>query len=209
MKCLIVGAGGYGVVYSHYLKNLYEIVGFLDDSPDNKNKTINGIPIIGNSNDLSNIDTKEIEAVFSPIGNNMARARILMNARALGFLTPNYIDKGAKSDSVFNPNSGIYVLAGSTIMPYVEIGEFSMVSIGANIAHHTSLGFANFVSTGCNIGANISIGEYVNFGIGSTIMTGVKKIGGNAVIGAGAVVIKDVVSNDVVVGVPARSLNKT
>ena len=42
--------------------------------------------------------------------------------------------------------------------------------------------------------------------MGATIMTGVKRLGKNCLIGAGAVVIKDVDDNAIVAGVPAKVL---
>ena len=42
--------------------------------------------------------------------------------------------------------------------------------------------------------------------MGSTIITGVKNIAENAIIGAGSVVIKDVEEGATVVGVPARRI---
>lgn len=195
-------------MYAYYLRSEYTVIGFLDDDISSHGKLVNGLPVIGSSAELQNLRPEKIDAVFSPIGNNNARAEKLENARNLGFLTPNYVSQGAQVASILNANSGIYILAGSVVMPFVEIGISSMISIGANIAHHTVLGDGNFISTGCNIGAGISIGKNANFGIGSTVMTGVKNIGDNVVVGAGAVVIRDIQSNTIVAGVPAKPLSK-
>ena len=47
---------------------------------------------------------------------------------------------------------------------------------------------------------------YAYIGMGSTIMTGVKSLGEDCLIGAGAVVIKDVPDRAVMAGVPAKVL---
>jgi serine acetyltransferase len=51
--------------------------------------------------------------------------------------------------------------------------------------------------------APVSIGENCFIGFGAVIMPGVK-IGDNVVVGAGSIVTKDVPSDSVVVGVPAK-----
>ncbi len=55
--------------------------------------------------------------------------------------------------------------------------------------------------------------DQVFVGAGATILNGTPErpitIGKKSVIGAGAVVIRDVIGGDVVVGVPARSLRRT
>ena len=91
-------------------------------------------------------------------------------------------------------------------MPLTEIGNFSMISMGVNIAHHTLIEPGCFFSQGTNIGASIHIKELAYIGISATLMTGVKSIGKNCLVGAGAVVIKDIPDNAVMAGIPAKIL---
>lgn len=63
-------------------------------------------------------------------------------------------------------------------------------------------GDINDMSAGGNI-----IGSNVEFGVGSKVM-GPVTIGDNVIIGANAVVTKDVPSNSVVAGIPARVIRK-
>ena len=91
-------------------------------------------------------------------------------------------------------------------MPLSVIGDYTMISMGVNIAHHTNVGEACFFSQGTNIGASINIKALAYVGISATLMTGVKEVGEDSLIGAGAVVIKDVPDNAVVAGVPAKVL---
>ena len=63
-----------------------------------------------------------------------------------------------------------------------------------------------FVSNGVNLGANVTAGRYAYCGMGCTIMTGVHQLGEDCLIGAGAVVIRDVPDGAVMAGVPAKIL---
>lgn len=208
MKSVIIGAGTYGEVYYSYLKEAgVEIIGFLDDAP--KSDKICNIPVLGKTDILPDLKSKYgIEAVYCPLGNNKLRVNFLSYAKELGYKTPNYIHPSV----IISPNviigDGVYILLGTTIMPFTIIKNYVMISMGVHLAHHSILEEGVFLSTGCNFGASIIANKYAYCGISSTIMTGIKELGENCLIGAGAVVVKDVEANTVVAGVPAKVLRK-
>lgn len=208
MKSIIIGAGTYGEVYLTYLQEAgINIIGFLDDNPDFQGKRIQGLPVLGGVTLLSSLmHTDGVEAVYCPLGNNQLRVKFLTEAKSLGYKTPNYIHHSV----IISPNveigEGVYILLGTTIMPYAIIKNYVMISMGVHLAHHTVLNEGVFLSTGCNFGASIHACKYAYCGISSTIMTGIKTLGKNSLVGAGAVVIKDVPDNAVVAGVPAKVL---
>lgn len=207
MKSVIIGAGKYGEVYLDFLRQAgIEIVGFLDDNPDVWNVKIHGVPVLGATSELSTLKDKfAVEAIYCPLGNNRLRVKFLTEARKLGYLTPNYIHPDVHiSTNVIIDNEGVYILGHTYIMPEVRIEKDVMISVGANIIHHSTLHQGVFVSNGVNLGASLDVMDYAYIGMGSTIMTGVKSLGTDCLIGAGAVVIKDVPDGAVVAGVPAK-----
>ncbi len=208
MKSVIIGAGTYGEVYLAYLQEAgIDIVGFIDDNPDFQGKYIRDIPVLGGIDMLQSLkNDMGIEAVYCPLGNNHLRTKFLKLSQELGYKTPSFVHNSV----VISPNvtigNGVYILLGTTIMPHTTIDDFVMISMGVHVAHHVHLKTGTFLSTGCNFGASIIAKEYSYCGIGSTIMTGIHSLGTNCLIGAGAVVIKDVPDNAVVAGVPAKIL---
>lgn len=202
-KAIIIGAGTYGQVYAEYLKNSYNIVAFYDDDESLHNSKVNNIEVVGKVSDA--LSLPKSTAIFVPIGNNPIRVELLKKFEENGFDIPSYIHPQTIIDSsVRISEKAVYVLPGTTIMPLVTIDSYVMISIGSNIIHHTHLEEGVFISNGCNIGANIFAKKNVYIGMGATIMTGVKIVGENSLIGAGAVVIKDVPENAVMAGVPAK-----
>lgn len=208
MRSVIIGAGTYGEVYLSYLmESGVDVVGFLDDNETLRGKEIRGIPIFGGVGMLETLkESHGIEAVYCPLGTNLLRVKFLKYANELGYQTPNYIHPSVVISSNVQIGNGVYILLGTNIMPHTVIKDYTMISMGANIAHHSVLEEGTFISTGVNFGASIKAHRYAYIGISATVMTGVHELGENCMIGAGAVVIKDVPDNAVVVGVPARVL---
>lgn len=101
------------------------------------------------------------------------------------------------------------------------VGQGSILSVNAIVAAHTTLGRHTIVNRAATIGHHTEIGEYVTIAPGATIagkcviepgcyiaagaiVIDRVRIGASSIVGAGAVVTKDVPSNVQVVGVPAR-----
>lgn len=206
MKSIIIGAGKYGEVYLTYLTEAgIDVIGFLDDNADLHGKTIKGKPILGDTSLLTTLmNTHDVRGVYCPIGNNKLRVKFLELAKSLGYSTPNYIHPSVKISPNVTIGNGVYILLGTNIMPYTKINDYTMISMGVNIAHHVTLEMGTFLSTGCNFGASITAQQYAYCGISSTIMTGIKTLGKDCLVGAGAVVIKDVPNGSIVAGVPAK-----
>lgn len=205
-KAAIFGAGTYGEVYLHYLQQHdVDVVAFLDDDSSLWGTNVRGVPVIGGSQLLSELQQKNIINVFCPIGNNSVRDRVLAQARSAGLNTPNFVHHSAIVDSLLADNSGIYILPQVVVMPHVSIEKNVMVSMGVKIAHHTTIKQGVFLSTNVSVGANILLHEQAYIGMSATLVTGkCKQVGEKSLIGAGAVVVKDVPAGVTVVGNPAR-----
>lgn len=208
MKSAIIGAGTYGQVYLSYLKRAgIDVVAFIDDNKEIIGTDILGIPVLCSTAELPILQKKYgIEAVYCPIGNNDVRVRILEQAKDCGLKTPSFIDKSAEIANDVTIGDGVYILVRATVMPFVKLEDYVMLSMSCNVAHHSVLKKGTFISTGVNFGASIVAEEKSYVGIGATIMTGLHRLGKSCLIGAGSVVIKDVPEKAVVAGVPARVL---
>lgn len=208
-KSIIIGAGTYGETYLYFLREAgVDIVGFLDDNAQLTGRMVRGIPVLGTTEMLPRLkELYGVEDVYCPIGSNRVRVRILEKARALGYQTPNFIHhKALIASNVSMPNEGVYIEAYTNIYPYTTIERDVLICGGSLVAHHCYLSQGTFISAGVNFGASVHADKYAYIGIGSTIMTGVKELGENCLVGAGAVVVRDVPACAVVVGVPAKIL---
>jgi len=71
------------------------------------------------------------------------------------------------------------------------------------VDHHNTVGDHVHIAPGAHLGGEVTVEEGAMVGIGAVILPGVK-VGAWSVVGAGAVVLKDVPREVKVVGVPAR-----
>lgn len=203
-NCIIYGAGTYGQVYASYLEESYNILGFIDDNPLVKGNKIQGYIVLGGFDYLKNNLDVSID-IFIPIGNPSVKEKILRNTQALGYKTPNFIHKTADiHKNVKLGTSAVYILQNTTIMPFSTINDGVMISAGTIISHHSTIESNVFISFGVNVGASLAIKNKAYLGIGCTIMTGLQSVGVGAIVGAGAVVIKNIPDYTTVVGNPAK-----
>lgn len=100
---------------------------------------------------------------------------------------------------------GSIVAPGARVMAGSIIGSHVLINTGTVLSHDCVVGDFSTLSPGVTIGGACVLGAGVFIGIGATVSNGVS-IGTGAVVGAGAVVLQDVGPNEVVVGVPARTL---
>ena len=208
-KSIIIGAGTYGETYLYFLREAgVDIVGFLDDNAQLTGRMVRDVPVLGTTELLPRLkELYDVDNVYCPIGSNRVRVSILERARALGFKTPNFIHpKAYISSNVSMADEGVYIEAYTNIYPYTTIERDVLICGGSLVAHHCHLSQGTFISAGVNFGASVHAGKYAYIGIGSTIMTGVKELGEDCLVGAGAVVIRDVPARAVVAGVPVRIL---
>lgn len=203
---VIVGASGHGLsVCDAAQKAGRHVVGFLDGRKI-AGTCHGGVRVLGPEDQLSALVAADesLECVVA-IGDNSVREACV---RRLEDLCPV-----VRFATVIHPwsciahevevGSGTVILAGVILNVGVRIGRHCLLNTGSQLDHESELGdYASFAPRAAT-GGNVVIGRCSAVCIGATIIHGVK-IGGNTVIGAGAVVLKDVPANAVAYGSPAR-----
>lgn len=100
---------------------------------------------------------------------------------------------------------GTIVCAGNIITVDIEIGKHVIINLDCTIGHDASIGDYSTILPSVNISGFVKTGECVSVGTGTAIIQGIS-IGVNTVIGAGAVVVKDIPANCTAVGSPAKPI---
>lgn len=87
----------------------------------------------------------------------------------------------------------------------VQIGEFVFLNIASMVCHDGRIEDYVTLSPDVKLAGNVHVKQGAEIGIGAKIIQGIT-IGENSIVGAGAVVVRDIPSNCTVVGVPAKPI---
>lgn len=98
---------------------------------------------------------------------------------------------------------GVNIMTGAVITNDVLIENGVLINLNCTIGHDVVIGEYSELSPGVHISGNVNIGKSVVIGTGAVLLPGVN-VGDNSVIGAGSVVNKNIESNVVAVGIPAK-----
>jgi sugar O-acyltransferase (sialic acid O-acetyltransferase NeuD family) len=123
--------------------------------------------------------------------------------------------EGRALASIVHPSAVIarsaVIEPGCVIFPNVvvgartRIGQGTIVNRGALVGHHTTIGAGSFLGPGANVAGGVVLGEEVYIGMAGVVRDD-RSVAARAVVGAGAVVVKDVDPGVTVVGLPARPM---
>lgn len=200
-RTIIYGAGWHGRSVAWIQRESGDwIEGFLDDAPIGS--PVDGVSIIGDSGKLHDAKFLSQHRFIVGIGNCQYRWQLterLINCGASLIISrhPSAVD-AAETVGV-----GTVIFPNATIGVGARIGRGCIVNNNATIGHECVLEDGSSVCDGSNLGGGVVIGQETFLGLGVRVLPKVK-IGSNCLIGAGAVVTKDVPDNVAVVGVPGK-----
>ena len=201
-KVIIIGAGGHAKVIADIIeKSGDEVVGFLDDNKENGATVIKNYKVIG---DLNNrfamaVTKKDVEFIIA-IGDNKKREEI-SHSPNLKFYTA--IHPSAQIGINVEIEEGTVIMANVCINSSSRVGKHCIINTGAIIEHDNIIEDFVHISPNTSLGGTVKIGESTHVGIGSIVKNNIT-ICKNCTIGAGAVVVKNIIEEGTYVGVPAR-----
>lgn len=212
MKPLVIfGTGGFAREVQDVLRDInaatpqWDVLGFLDDQEENWGQTLNDLPVLGGREWLH--AASEPPYLVIGIGNPVSKRRL---ARSLHPFTPGFptlIHPTAVISPYTQIGQGVVITAGNIITNQITLDDFVMLNLMCTVGHDCYLGKYVSVSPGVNISGNVSIGEGCDIGTGTKIIQGIS-IQPWSIIGAGAVVTKDLPANCTAVGTPAKVIKE-
>jgi sugar O-acyltransferase (sialic acid O-acetyltransferase NeuD family) len=204
LPIIVIGGGGHaGVVIDTLLENSCKILGFTNLSKD-INYFIHGIPYLGDDSIIENYDPKSILLTvgIGSIKSFNLRGEIFEKWKAKGYSFVTIIHPSAIVSKRAMIGEGAQILMGATVQAGVIIKENCILNTNCSVDHNCELDAHCHISPGVIISGSVKIGSYSHIGVGSIITQGLS-VGQNATVGAGALVLKDVPSSSLVVGLPA------
>jgi sugar O-acyltransferase (sialic acid O-acetyltransferase NeuD family) len=205
-RLAILGASGHGKVVADIAElNGWDEVFFFDDAwPELKTNSV--WAVVGSTDDLL-VSIHQYDGVIIAIGNNEIRLNKLNLLKQKNILLPSIIHPDAIISRYAKIDDACVVCAGVVVNADASIGFGSILNTGCSIDHDCSLAEAVHISPGARLAGGTQVGQCSWLGIGA-VTRQLISIGSNVVIGAGSVVVKNVAPNMVVVGNPAKILER-
>ena len=181
---------------------------FLDDDESRVGGTLHGVPIL--RPDATTIQKLQDQGVSHGIvasGSGRVRQRLSQRLEEWGFEILSAIHPTAHIPPQAHLGKGAIVCPCVNLFYNPVIGNFVYLGPSVTVNHDNIIGDNVNLSGGCITGARVHVHKNVFIGIGARVVPqdfGSLTVGEDAVVGTGAVVLKDVPKGAVVVGVPAK-----
>ena len=211
-KIVVIGSGGHAKVVADIilstkrdLNEEIEIVAFLDDNYNNlEYKEIYGIPNTGNLDQIEKFNREEYLFIIA-IGNNYIREKIFKKYNKLNYYTAIHPKATIAREAVIG--EGTVIMANVVVNAYSTIGKHCILNTSSVIEHDNILKDYVHVSSSAILCGGVSVNKRSWIGAASVVKQQIS-IGGDVMIGAGAVIIRDVEDNCTIVGNPGKVIKK-
>ena len=159
-------------------------------------------PIISSFSELS-IVPQEHKRFILALGGGKNRHLLYHKFIEYGFYPANFISPYAMLAGNSGLSDGLNIMPFSSVFGDVQLGTGVLINSYSSIHHNTFIDSFTEVSPGCRILGRVKIGKFVQIGSSATVLPGIA-IGDNSIIGAGSIVTKNIPSNSLAVGTPAK-----
>lgn len=211
MKDLIIfGASGFGREVAWAVERInkdsptWNLLGFMDDNESIQGNKINGYQVLGKATDIGDFP----DAYFvCAVGASRVRERIIGNMKSVNpdVKFGTVIDPSVEISDLVTIGDGTIICAHTIITVNISIGSHVIINLDCTVGHDAVIQDFVTIYPSVNVSGITHIGHAVELGTGMQIIQG-KTIGDYSIVGAGAVVVKDLPEKCTAVGNPAKPI---
>lgn len=213
-RLVVIGAGGnsLGIVDAVLARQQdgrgeYQLAGILDDNKELKGTTLLGVPVLGPIEEISMLGDCHVINGIGSIASHSGRPSIVERVGVPRERYATVVHPRAVIGSGSYLGCGTAILAGTVVCPTARVGDHVIILQNTTVNHRVYVEDYVTMSAGVMISGAVRI-ERGAFIAGGASVAPHLTIGKKSVVGMGAVVIRDVLAETVVVGNPARVLKR-
>ena len=208
----IIGAGGFGREVAdtvHRINDVeptYDIKGFIDDDEELWGSTKDGLTILGGTDHLKKIGQgKEVYAVIAIAS---YRAKVAISSKLEGIVKwATIIDPSCSVSQYAEIGEGCIFQPNTFVSCDTKVGKHCVVNVHSTIGHDAIVEAFTSMMPYSDVNGNVHLEEGVYLGAAVCIIPSIH-VGRETIIGAGAVVIRDLPGKCTAVGNPAKIIKQ-
>lgn len=202
----IIGAGGFGrevawlVERINKVKPTWNLKGFIDDNEARWGTYEDGYKVLGGTEFL--INQSDVYAVCA-VGSAKVRQQIIEKLKGSNVYFATLIDPSVILSKLVEIGEGTIICAGTILTVDIKIGNHVIINLDCTLGHDDIIDDFVTIYPSVNVSGNVSVGKCCELGTGMQIIQG-KTITSGVILGAGAVVVKDIIESGTYIGCPAK-----
>ena len=204
----IIGAGGFGREVAWCIERINEVMptwnikGFIDDNQQLWKTKEGAYTVVGGCEFLKKLNN--VYAVCA-VGSAKIRKKIIEKLNGSNVKYATIVDPSVLLSKHVRVGEGTIICAGTIATVDINIGKHVIINLDCTLGHDDIIDDFVTIYPSVNVSGNVYIGQCSEIGTGTQIIQG-KNIVSDIIIGAGAVVVKDIEERGTYVGSPARKI---
>jgi len=200
-QAVIVGAGGHAVSVAETVRSAgYELIGFT--STIDFGSTLLGMPVAA---EIPHDHLAAGGVVFVAIGDNAIRQKVWQGL--VSTVPVEQLPAVCHASAIIAPaahiSAGAVIMQGAIVANRAQVGLGCLLNTGSILEHESELAEFASLAPRAVTGGRVVVGARTAISLGAVVKHGLT-IGADTVVGASSYVDRDLPSNVVAYGVPAR-----
>ncbi|WCN38155.1 hypothetical protein [Aneurinibacillus uraniidurans] len=220
LPIVILGIGGFAKEVRWLIHDInlasntpvFDLIGYISHSDEDIGIDIEGVKVVASNNNFKGFSEQfGVLGVTIALGNpkwkEAIETEILEGCANLVY--PNLIHPKANilASNLNDFGVGSIICAGVSITTNVKFGRFVIANINCTIGHDTVIGDYCTINPLAAVSGNINIEKLSLIGAGASIIEKTT-ISENSIVGLGAIIVKDIEKNSVMICKAAHKLEK-